>query len=145
MRTHKKAVFSALIRLEPLAGPAAQGGRASSENAAELDPELAIARIMSVPRRRLIDTHQLASATGERGAPDHRPSRLGAAGLLASAAVALVSALLWASPSAGAPPSQATAASTSAGRGASARPVPPGGRHSGLEEFIAERSMGLCK
>jgi hypothetical protein len=104
MNWHTDAVFSALVGLDPLGGSPRADGVVAPAELSPLSEGVAIARIISTPR------HE-GSAPGytakEQRAPGQRRSHLGAGGLVASAAIALLAALLWTSPSAGAPPHQA--------------------------------------
>jgi hypothetical protein len=107
---HTEAAFSALVGLDPLAGararPPRPGQPALRGDPADTSTDAYIARIIATPRPGA--TARPAGRTREWAvAPQGRRSRYGALGLAASAAVAVVTTLLWASPSAGAPPDQA--------------------------------------
>jgi hypothetical protein len=107
---HTEAAFSALVGLDPLAGararPSRPGPPASRRDPADMSTDASIARIIATPRPGATARHA-GRTRGWAVAPQGRRSRYGALGLAASAAVAVVTTLLWASPSAGAPPDQA--------------------------------------
>jgi hypothetical protein len=101
VRTQHETAFSVLTQLDPLAGY-----RHTSIHDAEDEAgtEEEIARIIATPRPRLRTAWQAGGIARRAGAPRQRRSPCGAIGLAASAAAAVIAALLWASPSAGAPP-----------------------------------------
>jgi ferric-dicitrate binding protein FerR (iron transport regulator) len=103
------AAFSILVGLDPLRrGPHPQpaGSRADTTYAGP-DTDACIARITATPR-----SGAMAAAAAARLAPPRtttpprRRLRYGAIGLVASAAAAALTTVLWASPSAGSPPDQ---------------------------------------
>jgi ferric-dicitrate binding protein FerR (iron transport regulator) len=111
VRTRTEAAFSALVELDPLRG-APESRRAASgvdpTGAEGAGAETCIARITATPRTRTTTAAPAAPPAPQwRGAPYRRKARYGAIGLVASAAIAVVTTLLWASPSAGSPPDQA--------------------------------------
>lgn len=110
MRNHTDAAFSALVGLDPLGGPRARPARpeqpALRRDPAEGSTDACIARIVATPRPGATARH--TGRTRQWAVSPHgRRSRYGALGLAASAAIAVITTLLWASPSAGAPPDQA--------------------------------------
>jgi hypothetical protein len=103
------AAFSALVGLDPL-GDVPGAERASRAHLVEPmgnDTEACIARIIATPRSRARTEPLVRRAPQWAGTAHRRRARCGAIGLVASAAVAVITTLLWASPSAGAPPDQA--------------------------------------
>jgi hypothetical protein len=113
-----EAAFSALIGLDPLRGmPGAEPAVSPASVAdptgtdTDTDTEVCVARIIATPRPR--PRPNASTEPPARRAPQwtgrahRRRARYGAIGLVASAAVAAITTLLWASPSAGAPPDQA--------------------------------------
>jgi ferric-dicitrate binding protein FerR (iron transport regulator) len=107
-----EAAFSALIRLDPAGGvPGAEqaASRAHPADPMGNDTEACIARIITTPRSGAMTEPPARRAPQWTGtATAHRRrARYGAIGLVASAAVAVITTLLWASPSAGAPRDQA--------------------------------------
>jgi hypothetical protein len=104
MNRHTDAVFSALVGLDPLIGSPGTNRDVAAAEVPELSEVVAIARIISTPRHPGIAP---GSPAKEQRTPAQRRSHLGACGLVASSAIALLTALLWTSPSAGAPPHQA--------------------------------------
>jgi hypothetical protein len=111
-----EAAFSALIGLDPLRGmpgaePAVSPASVADPTGTGTDTEVRIARIIATPRP--TPTPSASTEPPARRAPQwtttahRRRARYGAIGLVASAAVAAITTLLWASPSAGAPPDQA--------------------------------------
>ena len=114
MSARTDAAFSALMGLDPLRGVPGAGQAASrtadlTDTDTDTDTEACIARIVATPRLPGAMTEPPAA----RRAPQptrtvhRRRARYGAIGLITSAAVAAITTLLWASPSAGAPPDQA--------------------------------------
>jgi hypothetical protein len=102
-----EAAFSALAGLDPLRGVAGRGRPPVLAEPTDASTEACIARIIATPRagtKTVGATQRVAQWTG---VPHGRRSRYGAIGLVASAAIAVMASLLWASPSAGAPPDQA--------------------------------------
>ena len=113
MRAHTEAAFSALMGLDPLRGvPGAEHAASPARHAdpTGTDTEACIARIIATPRTGAL-TEPPAQRVPPRTATAHRRrARHGGIGLVASAAIAAITTLLWASPSAGAPPDQALTA-----------------------------------
>jgi hypothetical protein len=110
MSARTEAAFSALVGLDPLGGgPASGQARARTDPAHPIgtDTEACIARIMATPRPGAMTEPPARPAPSWTGAAHRRRTRYGAIGLVASAAIAVITTLLWASPSAGAPPDQA--------------------------------------
>jgi hypothetical protein len=101
-----EAAFSALAGLDPLRGVAGQG-RPSLDEPGDARTEACIARIVATSRPGAMTPGPTPRAPQWSGVSHGRRSRYGAIGLVASAAIAVMASLLWASPSAGAPPDQA--------------------------------------
>jgi hypothetical protein len=105
-----EAAFSSLIRLDPVGG--GPGGERAASRAHPADPmgndtEARIARIIATPRSGAVTEQPARRAPHWTGTARRRRARYEAIGLVASAAIAVITTLLWASPSAGAPPDQA--------------------------------------
>ena len=121
MSARTESAFSALIGLDPLGG-VSPGNPADP---IDTDIEARIARIVATPRLPGAMTEPPAA----RRAPQptrtvhRRRARYGAIGLVASAAVAVITTLLWASPSAGAPPDQAITVPAQVGQAHSPQPT----------------------
>ena len=117
MSARTEAAFSVLKGLDPVQGePVPAGDRRArpASPASEIDADACVARIIATPRR---DAPAAAwSAPRWTGAAQQRRTRYGAIGLVASAAIAVITTLLWASPSAGAPPDQAINAPSPVGQ-----------------------------
>ena len=117
MNGRTEAAFSVLVGLDPLRGVAAREQATSPADPLDADTE---ARLDAHHR------HATPRSDGRRrparrapkwtGAAQRRRTRYGAIGLVASAAVAVITTLLWASPSAGAPPDQAINVPTQVGQ-----------------------------
>ena len=112
MSARTDAAFSALMGLDPLRGVPGAGQAASRAHLADptytdTDTEASIARITATPRPRALTEPPARRAPQWTGTAHRRRARYGAIGLITSAAVAAITTLLWASPSAGAPPDQA--------------------------------------
>lgn len=106
MSKYTEAAFSALVGLDPLGWAPRPGQPALRRDPADRSTDAFLARIIATPRPRA--TAPPARRTRQWAvAPQGRRSRYGALGLAASAAIAVITTLLWASPSAGAPPDQA--------------------------------------
>jgi hypothetical protein len=120
-----EAAFSALSGLDPLGGlPGAQqaASRARPADPVGHDTEARIARIIATPRSGTRESP--ARRTPQwTGTAHRRRARYGAIGLLASAAIAVLTTLLWASPSAGAPPDQAITVPAQVGQTHSPQPT----------------------
>jgi ferric-dicitrate binding protein FerR (iron transport regulator) len=104
-----EAAFTALMGLDPLRGmPGAEqaASRAPQADPARTDTEARIARIIATPRPGTM-TEPAPRPPHWTATAHRRRARYGAIGLVASAAIAAITTLLWASPSAGAPPDQA--------------------------------------
>jgi hypothetical protein len=105
-----EAAFSALVRLDPLKG--VPGAEQATSQAFRADPtgtetEAYIARIIATSGTGA-STEPPPRRVPQWTAKAHRRRvRYGAIGLVASAAIAAITTLLWASPSAGEPPDQA--------------------------------------
>jgi hypothetical protein len=118
MSVQAETAFSVLAGLDPLrGGPAREQMAVRAEEIEEIDDaaQACLARIIATPRP------GVAAAPARRvplrsGAAEGRRTRYGAIGLLASAAVAVITTMLWASPSAGSPPDQAVNAPTAVGQ-----------------------------
>jgi hypothetical protein len=114
---HTEAAFSVLVELDPLRGVPARKQVPSRADLIDADAEVCLTRIIATPR-----PGAMAAAAAAGRAPQwtraarRRRTRYGAIGLAASAAVAVITTLLWASPSAGAPPDQAINVPTSVGQ-----------------------------
>jgi len=122
-----EAAFSVLMGLDPVrVGPVPAGdGQAQpacSAGEIDADTEACIARIIATSRR---GAPAAPARPGSRwtGAAQLRRTRYGAIGLVASAAIAVITTLLWASPSAGAPPDQAITVPTPVSQVHSSRPT----------------------
>jgi hypothetical protein len=102
-----EAAFSALAGLDPLRGVTGRGRPPSLDEPADARTEACIARIIATSRPGAITAGPTPRAPQWSLASHGRRSRYGAIGLVASAAIAVIASLLWASPSAGAPPDQA--------------------------------------
>jgi hypothetical protein len=104
-----EAAFSALMGLDPLGGvPGAEAAsRAHQADPTGTDTEASIARIIATPRPGALTEPPARRAPQWTATAHRRRARYGAIGLVASAAIAAITTLLWASPSAGAPPDQA--------------------------------------
>lgn len=116
MSARTEAAFAALVGLNPLGGgpgPEQSAWRADQADPADpvddihTDAEACIARIIATPRPGAMAKPSARRAPQWARAAQQRRTRYGAVGLVSSAAIALVTTLLWASPSAGAPPDQA--------------------------------------
>jgi hypothetical protein len=100
------AAFAALVDLDPVRG--ALGPSAESESEAAC-----LARIIATSRSGPEVTARVKASTPparrapQWSTPARGRSRYGAIGLVASAAIAVIATVLWASPSAGSPPDQA--------------------------------------
>lgn len=130
MSARTQAAFSALVELDPLGGGPGANQAASrtadlTDTDTDTDTEACIARIVATPRLPGAMTEPPAA----RRAPQptrtvhRRRARYGAIGLVASAAVAVITTLLWASPSAGAPPDQAITVPAQVGQAHSPQPT----------------------
>jgi hypothetical protein len=105
-----EAAFAALVGLDPLGGGrgAEQAAwRAEPADHIDTDAEACIARIIATPRPGAVAEPAARRAPPWARAAPRRRTRYGAIGLVASAAIAVVTTMLWASPSAGAPPDRA--------------------------------------
>lgn len=107
MSARTEAAFSALAGLDPLRGVGGAGCPDSLTEPADTSTEACIARIIATPRPGAVTAGATQRAPQWARASHGRRSRYGAIGLVASAAIAVMASLLWASPSAGAPPDQA--------------------------------------
>jgi hypothetical protein len=108
--TRTEAAFSALVGLDPLRG--VTGAEQATSRAYRADPtgtdtEACIARIMATSRTGAPTEPPDRRVPQWTATAHRRRARYGAIGLVASAAIAAITTLLWASPSAGAPPDQA--------------------------------------
>jgi hypothetical protein len=114
---HRDTAFVALSQLDPALRAAA----------GETEVEARIAAIVALPRLNESRTrHRPGTSPGLVALPRHVPrSRI--LGLAASAAIAVAAALLWVSPSAGAPPTHGVAASIAVPGGADHAVVPGAG------------------
>ena len=128
MSARTQAAFSALVELDPLgsgSGAMQAASRTADYTDTDTDTEACIARIVATPRLPGAMTEPPAA----RRAPQptrtvhRRRARYGAIGLVASAAVAVITTLLWASPSAGAPPDQAITVPAQVGQAHSPQPT----------------------
>jgi hypothetical protein len=115
---HTEAAFSVLVELDPLRSVRFREQVPSRADLIDADAEVCLTRIIATPR-----PGAMAAAAAPAGrepqwtrAARRRRTRYGAIGLAASAAVAVITTLLWASPSAGAPPDQAINVPTSVGQ-----------------------------
>jgi hypothetical protein len=123
---HTEAAFSALVRLDPLGGvPGAEraASRAHPADPMGNDTEACIALIIATPRSGAVTEPSARSAPPWTGMAHRRRARYGAIGLVASAAIAVITTLLWASPSAGAPPDQAITVAAHAAQTHSPQPT----------------------
>lgn len=116
MSARTEAAFSALAGLDPLRGVAGPGRPPSSAEPADARTEACIARIIATPRPGTMTAEPTQRAPQWTRTSHGRRSRYGAIGLVASAAIAVLASLLWASPSAGAPPDQAITAPAHVGQ-----------------------------
>jgi hypothetical protein len=102
------AAFSALVGLDPLRRVPGPDSATSWADPASTDTGTQIAHIIATPRSGPITALPATRrALRWKEAPHRRRVRFGALGLAASAAIAVITTLLWASPSAGSPPDQA--------------------------------------
>jgi hypothetical protein len=108
MRRPTRTAISALTRLDPLRS-ADPGYGAPIHDPAEAIIELQIARILAMPRGDARIERRTFGLRMQTAAHRNRP-RYGAVGLVASAAIAVIATVLWVSPSAGAPTTQASRA-----------------------------------
>ena len=111
MSSRTEAAFAALVGLDPLRSALVPGVESESESESE---ETCIARIIATPRSGATVTTSVTTlapptrwAPQRTASPRRRRSRYGAIGIVASAAMAVIATVLWASPSAGSPPDQA--------------------------------------
>jgi len=121
-----EAAFAALIGLDPLGGvPGAEqvASRAHPADAIGTDTEACIARIIATPRPGEMTGPPARHAPLWTKTAPRRRARYGAIGLVASAAIAAITTLLWASPSAGAPPDQAITVPAQVGQAHSPQPT----------------------
>jgi hypothetical protein len=105
-----EAAFSALVGLDPLGGaPGPEQAALRSDRADPIgrDTEACIARIMATPRSGATTERPDRRAPQWTTSAQRRRTRYGAIGYAAAAAIAVITTVLWASPSAGAPPDQA--------------------------------------
>jgi hypothetical protein len=102
-----EAAFSVLVGLDPLRGVAAREQPTSPAD--PLDPEAVarLTRIIATPCPGATAAPPVRWVPKWKWEARRRRTRYGAIGLVASAALAVITTLLWASPSAGAPPDQA--------------------------------------
>ena len=107
MNGRTEAAFSVLVGLDPLRGVAAREQATTPADSLDADTEARLTRIIATPRPGAMAAAAPRRAPKWNGATQQGRTRYGAIGLVASAAVAVVTTLLWASPSAGAPPDQA--------------------------------------
>jgi hypothetical protein len=101
-----EATFSVLVGLDPRGRVSGPEQGTSPADPIGADTEACIARIIATPRPGAV-TAPPARRAPQWATVTHRRTRYGAVGLVASAAIAVITTLLWASPSAGAPPDQA--------------------------------------
>ena len=128
MSARTQAAFSALVELDPLGGGPGANQAASrtadlTDTDTDTDTEACIARIVATPRHGTMTNPPARRAPQWTGAAPRRRVRYGAIGLVASAAIAVITTLLWASPSAGAPPDQAITVPTPIGQTHSPQPT----------------------
>ena len=128
MSARTDAAFSALMGLDPLRGVPGAGQAASRAHLADptytdTDTEASIARITATPRPRALTEPPARRAPQRTKTAQRRRARYGAIGLVASAAIAVITTLLWASPSAGAPPDQAITVPAQVGQAHSPQPT----------------------
>ena len=116
MSGRTEAAFSVLVELDPLRGVPAREQVTSRADLIDGDAEVCLTRIIATPRAGAMAPPPARRAPQWTGAARRRRTRYGAIGLAASAAVAVVTTLLWASPSAGAPPDQAINVPASVGQ-----------------------------
>ncbi len=107
MNGRTEAAFSVLVGLDPLRGVAAREQATSPADPLDADTEARLTRIIATPRPGAMAAAPARRAPKWKGVAQPRRTRYGAIGLVASAALAVITTLLWASPSAGAPPDQA--------------------------------------
>jgi hypothetical protein len=113
-----EAAFSVLVGLDPLRGEPAREQvtwRSDPVDPADGNAEACLARIIATPR---LSAAAAPARPGSQwaGAGPPRRAHYGAVGLVASAAIAAITTLLWASPSAGSPPDQALTAPAPVGQ-----------------------------
>jgi ferric-dicitrate binding protein FerR (iron transport regulator) len=123
---HTEAAFTALIGLDPLGGVPGAEQAASRVHPADpigADTEACIARIIATPRPGALTEPPARRAPQWTKTAQRRRARYGAIGLVASAAIAVITTLLWASPSAGAPPDQAITVPAHVGQAHSPQPT----------------------
>jgi hypothetical protein len=121
-----EAAFAALIGLDPFGGePWAEQAASSAHPADPIGPDTDtyIARIIATPRPGAMVEQPARRTPQWTGTPPRRRARYGAIGLVASGAIAAITTLLWASPSAGAPPDQAITVPAQVGQVHSAEPT----------------------
>lgn len=126
MSARTEAAFSALIGLDPLEGLSGAEQAASSAHPADPvgpDAEACIARIIATPRPGAMTEPPARRAPQWTETAHRRRARYGAIGLVASAAIAVITTLLWASPSAGAPPDQSITVPAQVGQTHSPQPT----------------------
>jgi len=121
--TRTEAAFSALVGLDPLGSVPGAEQAASRADPIGNDTEACIARIVATPRPGATTERPARRAPLWTGATHRRRTRYGAIGLVASAAIAVITTLLWASPSAGAPPDQAITVPAQVGQAHSPQPT----------------------
>ncbi len=111
MNAHTERIFAVLVELDPLvpvAGTelvATADGLVAADGPDETTTAARIARIVAQPRSEPIPTRS-ETPRPSPAACKHPRARVGALGLLMSAAIAAVTMLLWASPSGGEPASR---------------------------------------
>jgi hypothetical protein len=107
VNTPTSDAFSVLVGLDPLGTVSGSNAPDTADIAAEAsDTAARIAQIMVHPRHG--GSADFLQAPVPRAARERPRLRLGALGLMASAAIAALTMLLWASPSAGEPTGRAT-------------------------------------
>jgi len=121
--TRTEAAFSALVGLDPLGSAPGTEQVASRADPIGSDTEACIARIVATPGPRATTERPARRAPQWTAATRRRRTRYGAIGLVASAAIAVITTLLWASPSAGAPPDQAITVPAQVGQTHSPQPT----------------------
>jgi hypothetical protein len=118
VRARTEAAFSALVGLDPLLnarwGPSEDA--MSSAGTTDAGTEACLARIIATPRSGAAAATFPPRAPRWSAPPPRGRHRYGAIGLAASAAIAVITAVLWASPSAGSPPDQAASVSVQIGQ-----------------------------